>query len=118
MAIPKKIREAVYAKYDGHCAYCGKKLAYRDMQVDHIHPRYLGGNDEFDNFNPSCKMCNFRKSTMSVDAFRREIENQADRACNTFQSRMSLAYGLIERVKKPVLFYFEIKGNERRDSIT
>ena len=25
-AIPKKVREAVYNKYDGHCAYCGKEL--------------------------------------------------------------------------------------------
>jgi hypothetical protein len=25
--IPKKVREAVYAKYGGHCAYCGKRYA-------------------------------------------------------------------------------------------
>ena len=38
MAISKKTREAVYAKYDGHCAYCGRAIAYRDMQVDHFLP--------------------------------------------------------------------------------
>lgn len=39
MAINKKIREVVYNKYNGHCAYCGKKIAYKDMQVDHFKPQ-------------------------------------------------------------------------------
>lgn len=38
MAISKKIREEVYRKYDGHCAYCGREIAYKDMQVDHFRP--------------------------------------------------------------------------------
>lgn len=38
MRIDKQKREAVYAKYDGHCAYCGEKIAYKDMQVDHFKP--------------------------------------------------------------------------------
>ena len=36
MAINKKIREAVYKKYGGRCAYCGRAIAYKDMQVDHF----------------------------------------------------------------------------------
>lgn len=36
MAISKKTREEVYRKYDGHCAYCGREIAYKDMQVDHF----------------------------------------------------------------------------------
>lgn len=38
MAISKSKREAVYRKYDGHCAYCGRKIAHKDMQVDHFLP--------------------------------------------------------------------------------
>ena len=30
MAISKKTREEVYRKYDGHCAYCGREIAYKD----------------------------------------------------------------------------------------
>ena len=33
--IPKKIRQIVYDKYNGHCAYCGCELEYKDMQIDH-----------------------------------------------------------------------------------
>lgn len=38
MAINKKTREAVYQKYGGRCAYCGRAIAYKDMQVDHFRP--------------------------------------------------------------------------------
>jgi len=37
----KKQRIKVYEKYNGHCAYCGKKIEYKDMQVDHIDPQRL-----------------------------------------------------------------------------
>lgn len=103
----KKIRQQVYDKYGGHCAYCGREIAYEDMQVDHIHPQYLGGGNEIENLNPACRMCNFRKGTLSVELFRKEIEYQAEGVCKTFQGRMSLAYGLIEKHNGSVIFYFE-----------
>lgn len=31
MAISKKTREAVYQKYAGHCAYCGRPIAYGNV---------------------------------------------------------------------------------------
>lgn len=71
MSIPKKIRELVYAKFNGHCAYCGREIAYKDMQVDHIYAQYKGGSDDIDNLLPSCRACNFRKGTLSVEQFRR-----------------------------------------------
>lgn len=113
MSIPKRIRELVYAKCGGHCAYCGREIAYKDMQVDHIKAQYKGGTDEAENLLPACRMCNFRKQTLSVEQFRREIKDQ----CNglferSFQARMSLAYGLIERVDKPIVFYFEKLNSE------
>ena len=36
--ISKAMRQKVYDKYDGHCAYCGRKIKMREMQVDHIIP--------------------------------------------------------------------------------
>ena len=38
--ISKKTREIVYNKYNGHCAYCGCEIEMKDMQVDHIVPKY------------------------------------------------------------------------------
>ena len=31
MAFSKRVREKVYQKYNGHCAYCGCELQYKDM---------------------------------------------------------------------------------------
>lgn len=114
MSIPKKIRQLVYDKCGGYCAYCGKEIAYKDMQVDHVHPQYKGGSDDIDNLVPACRACNFRKGTLSVEHFRREIQGQCDTLCKTFQARMSLAYGLIERIDKPIVFYFEKIDNENK----
>lgn len=110
MSISKKTRQLIYDKCGGHCAYCGKEIAYKDMQVDHVNPRYYGGSDDIDNLMPSCRACNFRKGTFPLEYFRNEIKNQCDGLCKTFQGRMSLAYGLIERVDKPIVFFFEKKG--------
>lgn len=35
----KETRLKVYRMYDGHCAYCGRTIEYKDMQVDHIVPK-------------------------------------------------------------------------------
>lgn len=37
MAISKKTRLAVYEKYDGHCAYCGREIRYEDMKFTVIY---------------------------------------------------------------------------------
>lgn len=78
-SIPKKVRQKVYEKYDGHCAYCGKKLEYKDMQVDHIKSHYLDGSDELENYNPSCRQCNFYKGTMDIEDFRVQLTKLRER---------------------------------------
>lgn len=115
MSIPKRIREIVYAKCNGHCAYCGREIAYKDMQVDHIHAQYLGGKDDVENLMPACRMCNYRKGTLSVEQFRQIIKNQADYVFRTFAARMSRFYGLIERVDKPIVFYFEKLNSDKEE---
>ena len=99
----KEQRLQVYRKYDGHCAYCGLAIKYEEMQVDHIHSKYRGRCDKstkeeldcLDNYNPACRMCNFRKGVLTIEQFRDEIYAQADREMKRFQARMSEAYGLI-----------------------
>ena len=35
--IPKSVRKLVYAKYNGHCAYCGCEIPEKGFNVDHLH---------------------------------------------------------------------------------
>lgn len=137
MAISKKVRQLVYAKYDGHCAYCGKEIDYSDMQVDHIYPKYRYNLlkaeaeknpllaersgfpkdiDDFSNLNPSCRMCNFRKSEWTVDQFREEIRHQAKGVMKSFQARMSEVYHLIQLTDHPIKFYFEIWEENKKEA--
>lgn len=104
--------------FDGHCAYCGKSIAFKDMQVDHVQPIFRGcydkyavkhrGEDAESNLMPSCRSCNFRKGVMTVEQFRKELKNQCDNIIKrSFQVRQSIDYGLIEIIDKPIVFYFE-----------
>ena len=77
--INKKLRKTVSEKCNGHCAYCGKEIAYKDMQVDHIIPKASSiywvkekgsCSDNIENLLPSCRACNFRKGTFSIDQLR------------------------------------------------
>lgn len=75
--IPKKTRLKVYEMYNGHCAYCGCEIEYKEMQVDHVESLYWnGGSDEISNYKPACRMCNFYKSTMGIEDFREQYTNK------------------------------------------
>ena len=106
-AIPKAVRKQVYEKYDGHCAYCGRPIEYKEMQVDHIKAHYLGGADELANYNPACRMCNFYKSTMSIENFRKELKKLQGRLKKVYIYRLALRYGLVEEKENDIVFYFE-----------
>ena len=110
-SISKRIRQEVYAMYDGHCAYCGKKIEMKEMQGDHIHPIHRGGVNETSNYRPACRQCNFYKSTLTVEDFREQLSTIPKRLEKQFILRLALAYGLIEFTGKPVKFYFE--GRDR-----
>ena len=112
--IPKKIRQIVYDKYYGHCAYCGIKLEMKDMQVDHIDPVYRAYYDHrevdesIDNYNPACRACNFYKSTWSLEKFRDNIRYMLiGKLRKDFNYKMLVKYGMIKEDFKPVRFYFE-----------
>ena len=117
---PKKPTKAqrrrieIWNKYHHRCAYCGGVLAYKDMQVDHIHARSRGGKDDIENYNPSCRACNFYKGDGSIEWFRLQIGEQVRRLRKTqFIFRMAESFGLIKDTKKEVKFYFETVKTEK-----
>ena len=117
----KEIREEIWRKYRKRCAYCGKKLEYTQMQVDHIKPRWHNdskedcnklnitkGENHINNYNPSCVRCNRWKKTFSIEVFRNEIQQQLKRLRkNSSNYRMALDYGMIIENNKPIEFWFE-----------
>lgn len=109
--VPKHIRMQVYKKYNGRCAYCGCELEYKDMQVDHINSVYWhNGQSSIENYNPACRMCNFYKSTYTVEKFRENIQTLHDRLDKNFIYRLAKKYGVVKENTDRILFYFE-KGD-------
>lgn len=60
----------LFQVFEGRCGYCGEKLAFDKMTIDHIFPRCFGGDDGFDNLICCCKGCNQRKGSFSLEVFR------------------------------------------------
>ena len=119
MSINKAKRQAVYGKYDGHCAYCGRKIEYKNMQVDHFIPQEMepvvvAGNfpgidniDDLKNLMPACRMCNHYKRAHSLETFRRYIEEIPRKLRTDYIYKIGIVYGNIVENEKPVKFYFE-----------
>lgn len=111
-SIPKKVREQVYKMFDGHCAYCGCKIEYKDMQVDHIKSHMINkGIDDISNYYPSCKDCNHFKMCFPIERFRNNIKDTiktcSKRNQNYLWDRIYRKYGLNENPNKQIVFYFE-----------
>ena len=115
--IPKSVRQQVYDSMKGHCGYCGCNITYKEMQVDHIEAVYLHEEElnageaqqinSIENYMSACRACNFYKSTMSVEKFRKQLETLQERLEKIFIYRLAKKYGIVKEVKKPVQFYFE-----------
>lgn len=125
-AISKKVRIALYEKYNHRCAYCGCEMEYKDMQVDHIESVYCNNDiaqtmsekEMYDESNllPTCRQCNFYKSTFTVEQFRQRLkEVMMPNLQKDFYYRLAAKYGLIEETDKSIIFYYETleKGNPK-----
>lgn len=103
----KEIREIVWKKYDCKCAYCGEDLEYHKMQVDHIEPKYKGGKDDISNYNPSCRQCNFYKSTFNLNQFKQQLHSITERIKKPFIVRLAMKYSIISFKPFDGKFYYE-----------
>ena len=124
-------RQEIYNKCNGHCAYCGKEITIKQMQVDHIEPHWhtmteqeaqrfniKKGSHEMGNLNPSCARCNKWKSTYSLEQFRGVVQRSIDRMeRDTPNFRLAKDYGLIIITDQPVVFYFERIIDKPNESI-
>ena len=109
-------RMDVYRKMDGHCAYCGCVLKYEDMQVDHVVPLNgwsQRGSDTLDNMLPACRSCNHYKSTMSLENFRKMVENMpVALARDSVTYKNAVRFGLVVPDPRPIVFYFERRAED------
>lgn len=112
-------RQKVYDKYNGHCAYCGKAIAIKDMQVDHILPKRNGGTNDIDNLNSSCRLCNHYKCAYSIECFRDFVlGGLIKRLMKIYIFRVALDYGMITINGWAKKFYYEKNGTNKARQAT
>lgn len=101
-------RREVYQKTNGHCAYCGIELAYKNVVVDHVIALHRGGTDELSNMLPACRSWNHYKNTLTLESFRKSVERFPTvlmRDSVTYKN--AVRFGLVIPNAKKVVFYFE-----------
>jgi len=103
----QNIRHVVWLKFNKHCAYCGKELEYKDMQIDHMYPKTYGGNNELINLMPSCRRCNHYKRDMTLKEFRHLIKTLHERIQAQYISKVAIDYGIVTIRPFSGMFYFE-----------
>lgn len=104
--IEPQVRQDTFHKFGGHCAYCGVQLG-KSFHVDHVIPFAGGGPDDIMNFFPACKYCNSLKNALSLEEFRKTVENYRLKAGVIIAER----FGIL-KVLNPmkVEFWFEKQG--------
>lgn len=120
MSFSKKTREAVYGMYGGKCAYCGRTIKIKDMQVDHFIPKRgwdTEGADDLMNLMPACRTCNHYKRAHCLGTFRKyiaEIPRKLRQSSYIF--KIGVLYGNVIENEKPIVFYFETEeGRAAKD---
>lgn len=58
----------------GLCHYCGAKVSFQELTMDHLVPVARGGRSTKDNLVPSCKTCNNLKKTMLPIEWQEHVE--------------------------------------------
>lgn len=66
-------RRNLYARDGSHCQYCGKTFPTRELTIDHVVPRVLGGNHSWTNLVCACVRCNARKGGRTPDQARMQL---------------------------------------------
>lgn len=129
MKLTKVQRATLREMFGGHCAYCGCALGER-WHADHVQhveremkwlPAAGGGRrlaytgnvhrperDCIENLMPSCAPCNIDKHAMTLEDWRRKLQNAVDvlmRNQPTF--RHAVRFGLVHATNANVVFHFE-----------
>lgn len=117
MAISKLKRAAVYDKYEGHCAYCGREITIKQMQVDHRVPKFsfemrddIDMPDHITNLEPSCAHCNHYKGGFEIEEFRRLLMQLHKALSKVHKNRVAQGFGIVTLIPWDGVFYFEKQG--------
>jgi len=60
-------RRNIFARDENRCQYCGKKFPTKELSLDHVIPRTMGGRSGWENVVCACVGCNVKKGGRTPD---------------------------------------------------
>jgi hypothetical protein len=98
-----KLRYAVWDKYGGRCAYCGRLIPLKSLHIDRFYP---ARDDEDDNLMPACGECAKLKEGLTPGQFQALIEHECRTALRkNIEYRIALLYGLVAELPRVTFYY-------------
>jgi len=73
----KLSRRSVFARDNYTCQYCGHR--FKDLTIDHVVPKRLGGKSTWENMVCCCRKCNSKKADKTLDQTSMELAKQPRR---------------------------------------
>lgn len=67
-------RKMVYLRDNYTCQYCGDQFHAKDLTLDHVKPRSLGGISSWSNLVTCCATCNWLKGTKVIEPLNKPKE--------------------------------------------
>lgn len=64
-----KVRNRILERDNYTCQYCGAKLEWSELHVDHIVAKSKGGSNKDENYITACARCNSSKCDKSLSAY-------------------------------------------------
>jgi len=101
--ISKKVRFEIFKRDVFTCQYCGSKPPGVVLEVDHITPVALGGDNSDDNLITSCFDCNRGKGARSLElspetlAKKLEVQNEAKEQLASFEKSVKAKKARVTR---------------------
>ncbi|GAB1258466.1 HNH endonuclease [Aurantivibrio plasticivorans] len=70
---PLLTNQALFARDNYQCLYCGSQFSYASLSRDHVQPRSRGGQDKWENVVTACRRCNQHKGDRLLDEINMEL---------------------------------------------
>ncbi len=116
MSRVKAVRQRVYNKFCGRCAYCGTAIEIINMQVDHYLPRcrekFYANRCKKDvhseeNLMPSCQRCNHYKRGRTPKQFKELMQSLNARLESIYILKVAVDFCMATIKPFDGIFYFE-----------
>ena len=62
---PGRFERAIWHTFDRRCWLCGRVILGRDLTLDHVLPKSLGGSRSVRNLYPAHRACNERRGNLT-----------------------------------------------------